>query len=509
MGYCLPSYREQFLKSRSTNISSLDGEPTDSLFQKYPNSTSMGCIIHSFSPECYERLMNKGFRRSGTFLYKPDLLRNCCRMYAIRSNLQLLKPNKEHRHTINRFVKAIATPDKSDSPQNKKTQTQAKNSKKGAPFQLKETLLNAELSASHEKFHTVIGPADPTTEKFELYKKYQIQVHKDDPSDLTLKGFKRFLCDSPFLDTKHKVEDWEKFNAGWRKGEYGDTKLTGPVHECYYLDGKLVAIGVLDILPESISSVYFIWDPDYASLGLGTLSALREMALTEMLGKKYYYLGYYIDDCHKMKYKAKFGGEILDSCSMKFVKLDAVRSITQDGGLVVFQEKSEDTEDLDDESGNNGPEKLNEFEIPPNGFTTLDTSESKKLVNIADKIYGLNGGAFAKADKCATQLAKKIEGLKSIAEQNDDLLWKASEPHNIDSPIPKVSPGLVPLWQINELHEFGELQSLFRNFFLFDPSSGGIYRFEADEDMDQVEEVINMIRLFGIEQCEKNILYVG
>lgn len=47
----------------------------------------------------------------------------------------------------------------------------------------------------------------------------------------------------------------------------------------YRVDGKLVGISVIDILPLCVSSVYFIWDPDYAWASLGKLSALREVAL--------------------------------------------------------------------------------------------------------------------------------------------------------------------------------------------------------------------------------------
>ena len=86
----------------------------------------------------------------------------------------------------------------------------------------------------------------------------------------------------------------------------------GPTHECYYLDGKLIAISVIDFLPTGVSSVYLIWDPDYAHLSLGTLLAVREVQMCHELNLGYYYLGYYLEDCDKMRYKKKFGGEVLD-----------------------------------------------------------------------------------------------------------------------------------------------------------------------------------------------------
>jgi len=49
----------------------------------------------------------------------------------------------------------------------------------------------------------------------------------------------------------------------------------GSFHHHYVLDGKIIAVGVIDILPHCVSSVYFYYDPDYAFLSLGTYSALR------------------------------------------------------------------------------------------------------------------------------------------------------------------------------------------------------------------------------------------
>jgi arginine-tRNA-protein transferase len=43
----------------------------------------------------------------------------------------------------------------------------------------------------------MLVPATATPETFELYKRYQVSVHKDKPSEITMRGFERFLCNSP------------------------------------------------------------------------------------------------------------------------------------------------------------------------------------------------------------------------------------------------------------------------------------------------------------------------
>ncbi len=89
---------------------------------------------------------------------------------------------------------------------------------------------------------------------------------------------------------------------------------TGKIHYCgtknidYYLDDTLVGVSVIDMLDGGISSVYFYYDisPAIMKRSLGTYSVLRELALCRENNLDYYYLGYYIADCDKMNYKARF-----------------------------------------------------------------------------------------------------------------------------------------------------------------------------------------------------------
>lgn len=84
--------------------------------------------------------------------------------------------------------------------------------------------------------------------------------------------------------------------------------LLGSFHHQYWLDERLIAVGVIDVLPYCISSVYFYYDPEFSFLSLGTFSSLCEIKLACDLHKKlstirYYYMGFYIHSCPKMRYK--------------------------------------------------------------------------------------------------------------------------------------------------------------------------------------------------------------
>merc|ERR1719433_923289 len=130
-------------------------------------------------------------------------------------------------------------------------------------------------------------------DSYQVYKKYQMAIHHDSPSDCSLSQFKRFLCNSSL------VADDPNLTGG------------GAFHQQYIIDGRIVAVGVIDILPHCVSSVYLYYDPDFAFLSLGTLTALFEIAFTRKLNRdlaalKFYYMGYYIHSCSKMRYKSKY-----------------------------------------------------------------------------------------------------------------------------------------------------------------------------------------------------------
>ena len=155
-----------------------------------------------------------------------------------------------------------------------------------------------------------LEPADFTLEKYELYRNYQQNVHKENPSQISQSGFKRFLCESPLPQSSRQVD--------------GKTQLLGSYHQCYRVDGRLIAMGVLDLLPHCVSGVYMLYHSDFEEWQFGKLSALREIALTLEGSYEYYYMGYYIHSCTKMKYKADYKTQhVLDPETFEWNPLDA------------------------------------------------------------------------------------------------------------------------------------------------------------------------------------------
>ncbi|XP_069913214.1 arginyl-tRNA--protein transferase 1 isoform X6 [Oryctolagus cuniculus] len=147
-------------------------------------------------------------------------------------------------------------------------------------------------NASHKLEVRVVRSSPPSSqfkatfrESYQVYKRYQMLIHKDPP-------------DKPTESQAESAPDGP--DCGY-----------GSFHQQYWLDGKIIAVGVIDILPSCVSSVYLYYDPEYSFLSLGVYSALREIAFTRQLHEKapqlsYYYMGFYIHSCPKMKYKGQY-----------------------------------------------------------------------------------------------------------------------------------------------------------------------------------------------------------
>lgn len=93
-----------------------------------------------------------------------------------------------------------------------------------------------------------------------------------------------------------------------------NTGYDGILNMEYYLNGRLIAVGILDYsLDEhrnlyALSSNYFYYDVSSEILkrSIGVFSVLKEIELCRKLNITYYYLGLYLKNCRKMNYKTNY-----------------------------------------------------------------------------------------------------------------------------------------------------------------------------------------------------------
>uniref|UniRef100_A0A6E8W067 Arginyl-tRNA--protein transferase 1 n=1 Tax=Anopheles coluzzii TaxID=1518534 RepID=A0A6E8W067_ANOCL len=360
--------------------------------------SSYGMWAHKLSCQDYQELIDRGWRRSGCYCYKPMMDVTCCPSYTIKCDAINFRLNKSHKKIIKRMNKFLRdglketseqdaqsnideiathdgsacdqehtevpsmqprvldpdllntlthvnsekrspsaddktsalpipplsgvvntsthTSDSSISNQPKKAklrrierkreklqkkglsgpdieQLMQSNNRKSAEKSLEEFLSESpqdnDSPAHRLKIVTLLTSGAKFQESlhvsFNLYKKYQTAIHNDPPG--AIEDYLDFLVKSP-------LKPFQGF---------------GTFHQQYWLDDRLIAVGVIDVLPNCVSSVYFFYDPEYKFLSLGTYGSLRELAYTRSLYKEYpsisnYYMGFYIHSCPKMRYKS-------------------------------------------------------------------------------------------------------------------------------------------------------------------------------------------------------------
>nr|XP_023026125.1 arginyl-tRNA--protein transferase 1 [Leptinotarsa decemlineata] len=376
--------------------------------KKENSSISHGIWAETLTVQDYQDLIDRGWRRSGKYCYKPVMDETCCPQYTIKCDVSNFSPSKSQKKVVKKFNKFLE-----DNNLNKKETTAEEQSadgcgnseifmKDGPDIKItdvpsivanhvrevisctsgvqnidredrnkpneetcdildnesslpvktdksktlvskgqgadlnrpplkkakllrmerkKEKLLKKGLALekndpqskksledfleeispdSRNKFQMrLISTSEPTPDwervkdvEYELYKQYQMGIHNDPPSKLSYAGFRRFLVNTPLKP--------EEFPNGIEGPGYGS------FHQQYWINDKLVAVGVIDILPRCVSSVYFFYDPQYRNLVLGTYGSLRyvKMYLFIHLFTEYHW-SFYIHSCPKMRYKGK------------------------------------------------------------------------------------------------------------------------------------------------------------------------------------------------------------
>lgn len=375
---------------------------------------SHGMWAHALTVSDYQDLIERGWRRSGRYCYKPTMDVTCCPMYTIRCRILEFKATKSQKKILKRFNKFLTEkesdslgtsggglmstctsdtdgdhleegrehivessrehqsidvynvmnadiegheddnkielpldtggtsqnssktsqpelhssrslnndkgPDPSKPPCKKAKQlrlerklqklkekgvnvTNLSNTCKNKQKQVEEFINELPDDVKHKLEIKLVRTTPPSPEwlatakeTHAVYVKYQTVIHNDKIEKCTEPKFKDFLVQSPLLE---------------EHSETGPACGFGSFHQQYWLDGKIIAVGVIDILPKCVSSVYFFYDPAYMNLTLGTYGALREIEFTRHLNKsspalQYYYMGFYIHSCRKMRYKGNF-----------------------------------------------------------------------------------------------------------------------------------------------------------------------------------------------------------
>ena len=153
--------------------------------------------------------------------------------------------------------------------------------------------------AKPRKFTTKLVKACYTTQKFELFNRYNEEVHNK--TETTPKFiFNQVIC-------KKQIKD-EKIRSKVNKKK---TLELGYHHLELYLDGVLVGVDCFKVTKSGILACAFFYEPELRPLRLGLVAINEKIKMVQELNPffeefKFIYLGYYNYHSTKINYKAKF-----------------------------------------------------------------------------------------------------------------------------------------------------------------------------------------------------------
>ncbi|KAK0206531.1 arginine-tRNA-protein transferase [Desarmillaria ectypa] len=359
-GYCSP-FSERSATSTSRHSASL-------------SAIQLSCSV-------YQDMVNRGWRRSGTYCYKPDMKNSCCPQYPIILDTLAFKPSKSQRKLVNRWNRFVVQGKDDDemAVDDPKKLRPSKSKSKNPDFVWPNAIHASEsgfIETAHHKFEVILEPSSSSEEKFALYDKYQSDIHND--FDNSSMGFKRFLVSSPL---RGEAIPYATTPApSYLPPRYGS------YHQLYRLDGQLIAMSVLDILPHCVSSVYFMYDKTWEKFSLGKVSALREISLAREIhdagvsSMNYLYLGYYVHSCQKMRYKGQYSPSFLvDPETYEWYPLEQCTSLLDTNRYACFS--------CPDHSTNESPPTGGELSFPEPPQLSAETLAD--IFSVADIRHGV------------------------------------------------------------------------------------------------------------------------
>jgi len=127
--------------------------------------------------------------------------------------------------------------------------------------------------------------------------------------------FKRPTLTPSHLNLHQKYHTFMNSHRGWNTD---DTSVSGYFRSfvegfmeygyefLYILDGKIIGVALVDVLPSGISAIYCFYDPDYKKRSIGTFSILNHINFCKRNGLNFVYLGYWVKENTSLKYKENF-----------------------------------------------------------------------------------------------------------------------------------------------------------------------------------------------------------
>ena len=210
--------------------------------------------------ELHDTLAELGFRRSQNIAYRPAC-DGCTACVSVRINVSDYRFKKSDRRILNRNSDLVPEP-----------QT-----------------------------------ATATLEQYHLLRCYLNGRHHDGGmADMDAFDYRSMVEDSP-IDTfifEYRAQGSAPAQASGRQET--DTIAETDTAPDADANNPLVAACLTDVVNDGLSMVYSFFDPQHTQRSLGSYMILHHIQTAQQFGLPYVYLGYWVDNCQKMQYKARF-----------------------------------------------------------------------------------------------------------------------------------------------------------------------------------------------------------
>ncbi len=133
------------------------------------------------------------------------------------------------------------------------------------------------LARGNAALSVEIGPPVLDEQRVSLYNRHK-QLRGLGEGEIDLAGYRQFLV----------MTCCESFELRYRVGN------------------DLVGVALVDRALSGLSAVYCLYDPSFEHLSIGTYSILKQIELCRSWSLTHLYLGLYIGDCDRMRYKSRF-----------------------------------------------------------------------------------------------------------------------------------------------------------------------------------------------------------
>jgi arginine-tRNA-protein transferase len=210
------------------------------------------------STPVYSQLVQRGFRRSGTYTYRTHC-DNCRACVPLRVLARQFTASRSQRRAWKQ----------------------------------------------HAGLEATLHPLQDQAEYYNLYQRYQRARHKDGGMDNDdRESYQNFLLqshvDSILVEFREPVDPVDGTTNH-------STKPTNGQSDGYRNErGILRMVSVIDLLGDGLSSVYTFYDPDLPHARLGVYNVLWQIELCRKLDLDFVYLGYWIKNSRKMAYKTEY-----------------------------------------------------------------------------------------------------------------------------------------------------------------------------------------------------------